>query len=81
MGFIKKDMGDLVTQNMEKAEVLNEGKGSDRKNEELFAVGDHKVQGHLRNLKEHRSMGHEEKYPWALRELEVVKLLSIMLEE
>lgn len=60
-------MRDLVTQDMEKAEVLN----------------DHKAQGHLRNLKEQRSMGHDEIHPWVLRELaeEVFKLLSITFEK
>lgn len=83
MGFLRKDMGDLVIQDMEKAEVLNEGKGRAWENEEPSAVGDHTVQGHLRNLKEHKSMGHDEIHPLVLRDLaeEVAKLLSITFEK
>lgn len=75
-------MGDLVIQDIEKAEICNEGKGRDWENEEPSAVGDHTVQGHLRNLKEHKSMGHEI-HPLILRDLaeEVAKLLPITYEK
>jgi len=45
-----------------------EGKGRDWDNEEPPTVGEDRVQGHLRNMKVHESMGHDV-HPWDLREL------------
>jgi len=37
--------------------------------EYLPAISEDEVQGHLRSLKMHKSMGRNETYPWVLREL------------
>ncbi|GAB0185307.1 mitochondrial enolase superfamily member 1 [Grus japonensis] len=78
-------MGELVTQDMEKAEVLNffasvfTGKslshtaqvteGRDWENAEPPTVGEDQVREYLRNLKVHKSMGPDEMHPPVLREL------------
>lgn len=77
--------GDLVTQDIGEAEILNnpftslssksssqtawEGKGRDWENEEQSTVGEEQVQERLRNLKTHKSMGPDEMQLWVLREL------------
>jgi len=76
MGPLQKERGDLVTQNMEKVQVLNkffpsvftsaqvtEGTGRERENEELPTVGEDQVHDHPRNLKMHKSMGPGEVHP------------------
>jgi len=50
--------------------------------EDLPALSEDQVRDHLKNLKVHKSMGHDEILPQVLRELvnEVAKLLSIIFE-
>ncbi|GAB0203529.1 mitochondrial enolase superfamily member 1 [Grus japonensis] len=77
-------MGDLVAQDMEKAEVLNDffasvftgkshtaqvAEGRDWENAEPPTVGEDQVREYLRNMKVHKSMGPDELHPWVLREL------------
>ncbi|PKU30181.1 rna-directed dna polymerase from mobile element jockey-like [Limosa lapponica baueri] len=85
VGPLRKETGDLVTQDIEKAEVLNasvftgkgsnhtaqvtEGKNRGYKNEEMPIIGEDQVQDHIRNLKVHKSMGPDEIHLWVLREL------------
>ncbi|KFW69975.1 RNA-directed DNA polymerase from mobile element jockey, partial [Pygoscelis adeliae] len=46
-------------------------------------VGEHQVRDHLRHMKVHKSMGHDEIHPQVLKELpdEVAKPLSIIFEK
>ncbi|GAB0186779.1 mitochondrial enolase superfamily member 1 [Grus japonensis] len=84
VGPLRNEMGDLVTQDMEKAEVLKDfftsvftGKclshtaqvTGGRENAEPPTEGEHQVREYLRNLKVHRSMGPDELHPQVLREL------------
>ncbi|GAB0179051.1 mitochondrial enolase superfamily member 1 [Grus japonensis] len=78
-------MGDLVTQDMEKADnffasvftgnclshtaQVTEGKGRDWESAEPTTVGEDQFQEYLRNMKVHKSMGPDEMHPWILREL------------
>jgi len=50
--------------------------------EYLPAISEDEVQGHLRSLKVHKSIGSNGTYPWVLRELaeEFAKPLSIIFE-
>ncbi|GAB0179624.1 mitochondrial enolase superfamily member 1 [Grus japonensis] len=85
VGPLWNEMGDLVTQDMEKAEVLNdffapvfiskgssqvtESKGRDWENAKPPTVGEDQVREYLRNLKVHKYMGPDELHPRVLREL------------
>ncbi|GAB0181438.1 hypothetical protein GRJ2_000609100 [Grus japonensis] len=85
MGPLWNEIGDLVTQDMEKAEVLNDffasvftSEGSSHTAQvtegrewknELPTVGEDQVQEYLRNLKVHKSVGPDEMHPRVLREL------------
>ena len=46
-----------------------ESKCTNWEKEDLPAISEDQVQGHLRSLKMHKSMGRNETYPWVLREL------------
>ncbi|GAB0204992.1 hypothetical protein GRJ2_002964800 [Grus japonensis] len=82
---LQNEMGDLVTQDMEKAEVLNDffasvftGKCLSHtaqvtegkgRDWENATVGEDQVREYLRNLKVHKFMGPDEMHPQVLREL------------
>ncbi|GAB0176434.1 mitochondrial enolase superfamily member 1 [Grus japonensis] len=97
VGPLRNEMGELVTQDMEKAEVLfasvftgkclshtaQVAEGRDWENAELPTVGEDQVREYLRNLKVHKSMGPYEMHLRVFRELadEVVGPLSIVFEK
>ncbi|XP_010119538.1 PREDICTED: uncharacterized protein LOC104480326 [Chlamydotis macqueenii] len=87
-------MGDLVTQDMEKAQALNDffasvftSKCSSHATQvaegKLPTVAEEQIQEHLRHLKVHKYMGPNEIHPRVLRELEdeVAKHLATIFEK
>ncbi|GAB0205238.1 mitochondrial enolase superfamily member 1 [Grus japonensis] len=97
VGPLRNEMGDLVTQDMEKAEVLfasvftgkclshtaQVAEGRDWENAEPPTAGEDQVREYLRNLKVHKSMRPDELHPRVLRELadEVARPLAILFEK
>ena len=63
---------------------VTDGKGRELKNEEQLTVREDQVQDHIRNLKVHKSMGHDEVHLWVLKEVAdevATPLLPIIYEK